>query len=49
MMERYTSAIRDNVYEWIKDVKDVDILVGIPCYNNEDTKSYLIKKYEVWE
>ncbi|KKM79242.1 hypothetical protein LCGC14_1351860 [marine sediment metagenome] len=42
MMERYTSAIRDNVYEWIKDVKDVDILVGIPCYNNEDTIAHVV-------
>ncbi|MFQ5963518.1 MAG: glycosyltransferase [Candidatus Scalinduaceae bacterium] len=41
-MERYASAVRDNVNEWIKDVKDVNVLVGIPCYNNEDTISHVV-------
>ncbi|MDR4498934.1 MAG: glycosyltransferase [Candidatus Scalindua sp.] len=42
IMKRYASAVRDNVYEWTKDLKDVDILVGIPCYNNEDTIAHVV-------
>lgn len=42
MMKKYPSAVRDNVYEWTKDIKDVNILVGIPCYNNEDTISHVV-------
>jgi glucosylglycerate synthase len=29
--KKYSSAVRDDVYEWTKEVKDVNILVGIPC------------------
>ncbi len=42
MMKKYPSAVRDNVYEWTKDIKDVNILVGIPCYNNEDTIAHVV-------
>jgi glucosylglycerate synthase len=42
IMKKYASAIRDNVYEWTKNVKDVNILVGIPCYNNEDTIAHVV-------
>jgi len=42
IMKKYPSTVRDNVYEWTKDVKDVNILVGIPCYNNEDTIAHVV-------
>ncbi|MDR4509622.1 MAG: glycosyltransferase [Candidatus Brocadiaceae bacterium] len=41
-MKGYASALRENVSRWIKEVKDVNILVGIPCYNNEDTISHVV-------
>ncbi|MDR4505051.1 MAG: glycosyltransferase [Candidatus Scalindua sp.] len=40
--KRYASAIRENVHEWTKEIQDVDILVGIPCYNNEDTIAHVV-------
>lgn len=42
MMKKYPSAIRENVHEWAKEIKDVDILVGIPCYNNEETIAHVV-------
>jgi len=42
IMKRYASAVRDNVYEWTKGLNDVDILIGIPCYNNEDTIAHVV-------
>jgi Glycosyl transferase family 2. len=41
-MKKYASAVRNNVFEWTKNLKDVDILVGIPCYNNEDTIAHVV-------
>ncbi len=39
MMEfkKYESAVRWSLRKWIDEVKELDILVGIPTYNNEDT------------
>ncbi len=35
--KNYPSALRQDVLQWIKDIGDLDILVGIPAFNNEDT------------
>ncbi|HUU50006.1 MAG TPA: glycosyltransferase [Nitrospinota bacterium] len=41
--KKYSSAVRENVSRWTKKLKDVDILVGIPCYNNEDTIAHVVE------
>ena len=35
--KQYETALRDPVLKWIEKVKNIDILVGIPTYNNEET------------
>ena len=40
----YPTALRQDVLEWIQKVGDVDILVGIPSFNNEDTIQNVIEK-----
>ncbi|MGQ3684412.1 MAG: glycosyltransferase [Candidatus Loosdrechtia sp.] len=42
LTKKYNSALRENVHMWIRKIKDIDILVGIPCYNCEDTISYVV-------
>lgn len=42
LTKKYTSALRENVHMWIRKIKDIDILVGIPCYNCEDTISHVV-------
>lgn len=44
MVKKYPSALRENVHMWINKVKSMDILVGIPCFNNEDTIGYVIEQ-----
>lgn len=34
---KFQTALRDNLSEWIKELGEVDILVGIPSFNSEDT------------
>lgn len=43
-MPKYESAIRDNVFFWVDEIKTVDILIGIPCYNCEESISYVIEQ-----
>jgi len=40
----YESALRERVTGWIRRLGSMDILVGIPCYNNEDTIAYVIEQ-----
>jgi Glycosyltransferases involved in cell wall biogenesis len=42
--KKYPSALRENVHMWIDKIKSVDILVGIPSYNNEDTIGYVVEQ-----
>lgn len=42
-LKKYDSAVRENVWNWAKRLKTVDILVGVPCYNNEDTIAHVVK------
>jgi len=44
MVKKYSSALRENVHMWVNKIKDVDILVGVPCFNNEDTISFVIEQ-----
>jgi hypothetical protein len=34
---KFQTALRDNLTEWIKELGEVDILVGIPTFNSEET------------
>jgi glycosyltransferase involved in cell wall biosynthesis len=44
MIRKYPSAIRENVHMWIRQIKDIDILVGVPCFNNEDSIAYVVEQ-----
>lgn len=41
--KKYSSAVRYSLQLWIDKVKKLDILIGIPCYNNEDTIKHVVK------
>jgi hypothetical protein len=43
-LKKYDSALREDTLAWIKKIGDVDILVGIPCYNNEDTVAHVVSR-----
>ncbi len=43
-IKKYDSALRENVHMWVNKVKTMDILVGIPCFNNEDTIGFVIEQ-----
>ena len=40
--KKYDSALRDETRRWVDELKDIDILVGIPCWNNEDTIGHVV-------
>ncbi len=41
---QYDSALREHVHEWITKIKNVDILVGVPTFNNEDSIGHVISR-----
>ncbi|HHM24342.1 MAG TPA: glycosyltransferase [Bacteroidetes bacterium] len=41
--KKYASALRDEVREWAKSIGDLDILVGVPSFNNEDTIRHVVE------
>jgi glycosyltransferase involved in cell wall biosynthesis len=43
-IKKYASALRENVHMWVKKIKNVDLLVGIPCFNNEDTIGFVVEQ-----
>jgi hypothetical protein len=43
-LRKYDSALRENVHMWVNKIKTVDVLVGIPCFNNEDTIGFVIEQ-----
>ncbi len=42
--KHFKTALRDPVLKWIDTVKHVDILVGIPTYNNDETVGYVVSQ-----
>lgn len=40
--KQYDSALREHVQDWIGKIKNVDILVGVPTFNNEDSIGHVI-------
>ncbi len=43
LTKQYSTSLRDDVRDWIDKLEYVDILVGIPSYNNDDTIGNVIK------
>lgn len=41
-MKQYPSAIRWQLQQWIDKLYRVDLLVGIPCFNSEDTIAHVV-------
>ncbi|MEA1913408.1 MAG: glycosyltransferase [candidate division WOR-3 bacterium] len=41
---KYSTAIRDDLRKRIEEIESVDILVGIPSYNVEETIAFVIKQ-----
>ena len=41
-LKKYPSALREAMHLWINHLKSLDLLVGIPCYNNEDTIRHVV-------
>ena len=37
VFKRYETALREDLTNWVKELGEVDILVGIPSFNSEDT------------
>ena len=37
-------AIREDVIRDIQRLRQADLLVGIPCFNNEETIAYVIRQ-----
>lgn len=44
VIKKYQSALRQNVHMWVNQIHNVDILVGIPCFNNEDTIEFVVEQ-----
>lgn len=44
MIKKYPSALRENVHMWVNQIKHVDVMVGIPCFNNEDTIGFVVEQ-----
>ena len=44
MARKYSSALRENVHLWLSQIHNVDILVAIPCFNNEDTIEHVVQQ-----
>jgi len=41
--KKYSSALRKTVIDWTTSLGDIDILIGIPSFNNEDTIKHVIE------
>jgi len=41
-MRKFESSLRWQLTKWIESLGSVDILVGIPCYNTEDTIAHVV-------
>lgn len=43
MVRNYDTALRPHLQKRLEEIRDADILVGIPCYNNEDTIVHVVR------
>lgn len=42
--KQYETALRGPIVKWIDKIRNVDILVGIPTFNNEDTIGHVVSQ-----
>jgi glucosylglycerate synthase len=42
-LKHYDTALRPTVRDWLQGIGDLDILVGIPCFNNEETIGHVVE------
>jgi len=42
-MRHFDTALRPYVQKRLEEIREADILVGIPCYNNEDTLLHVVQ------
>ena len=42
-MRHFSTALRPYVQKRLEEIREADILVGIPCYNNEDTLLHVVQ------
>lgn len=42
-MKYYSSALRKSVMEWGNQLKEIDLLVGIPSFNNEESIRHVVE------
>jgi len=40
----YSTSLREHMLVWIKHIGTADILVGIPCFNNQETIAHVIER-----
>jgi hypothetical protein len=43
MTKRYGTALRAHLQKRIEEIREADVLIGIPCYNNEDTIVHVVQ------
>lgn len=43
LFKKYSTALRQDVIDWGQKLRRIDILIGIPCFNNEDTIQYVVE------
>ncbi len=43
MLRDYDTALRPYMQKRLEEIREADILVGIPCYNNEDTIIHVVQ------
>jgi len=43
MIRRYTTALRPHLLKRLEEIREADIVVGIPCFNSEDTIVHVIQ------
>ncbi len=43
MVRDYDTALRPHLQKRLEEIREADILVGVPCYNNEDTIVHVIQ------
>ena len=42
-MRHFSTALRPYLQKRLEEIREADILVGIPCYNNEDTLLHVVQ------
>ncbi len=43
VFRKFESAMRPELVDWVKELGEIDLLVGIPAFNNEDTIGHVVQ------